>query len=230
MPAKALLWAMELSILVVIGAPTMSASVVLNGFIAVMSVLAWLQIWRGTDDATLAHRGPSSLKYYTVLSNLFSGAVSAVYLLAFLLPGRTASIAMLAFRLAAAAVVMVTFLVTALLLVPQYGWRSLYQGGNFWMHLVLPLMALVDAIVFARVGTLPLSATWVSVVFTALYSIGYVRPIYQHGAEKDGVVYDFYGFLRWGEDKILLVGTIMLFATWGITLACWMASRLIMGV
>lgn len=205
-------------------------SMVLNGIIAFASPLAWLQILRGHgSDANLAARGVGSLKYYTVLSNLFSAAVSATYLIAFLLPGTTPSTPMLAFKLAAAAVVMVTFLVTALLLVPRHG-RSLYRGGNFWLHLVLPLCALLDVVAYAPVGTLPLGATWGSAAFTALYGVGYLKPILQHGARKDGKVYDFYGFLRWGDDKLPLVAVSLILASWSIALAIWLASRLVMAV
>lgn len=156
-----------------------------------------------------------------MLSNLFSGAVSAAYVLC-LLAGTPPTPVLLTLKLAAAAVVMVTFLVTAALLVPVYGAKSMYQGGNFWLHLVLPLLAVADIMLFVPVKTLPIWSTLAPVVFTALYAIGYLRPVLKYGAEHDGHMYDFYGFLRWGKERIWLVAGAMLLLTWILALALYL--------
>lgn len=198
------------------------ASVVINIVIALASMAAWLSIMLGTgDDLQLARHGWRSLKYYTVLSNLFSGIVSAVYA-THLIAGSTPAPWLLTLKLAAAVVVMVTFLVTAALLVPVYGAKSMYQGGNFWLHLVLPLLAVADIMLSVPVKTLPIWSTLAPVVFTALYAIGYLRPVLKYGAEHDGHTYDFYGFLRWGEDKIWLVAAAILLLTWLLALALYL--------
>lgn len=198
------------------------ASIAINIVIAIGSVGAWLSIMLGTgDDRQLARHGWRSLKYYTVLSNLFSGAVSAAYVLC-LLAGTPPTPVLLTLKLAAAAVVMVTFLVTAILLVPVYGAKSMYQGGNFWLHLVLPLLAAIDVCLFAPIETLPLWSTLAPVAFTALYAVGYLRPLLKYGAERDGQVYDFYGFLRWGKERIWLVAAAMLLLTWILALALYL--------
>ncbi len=201
-------------------------SVVLNVAIAVSSVGAWISILLGTgDDRSLSHRGIGSLKYYTVLSNLFSAAVSLVYAKG-LLSMMTGALPawLLVLRLSAASVVMVTFFVTFLLLIPVYGFKALYSGGNFWLHLVCPLLAAGDTILFAPVETLPLWSTAFAMVPTALYAAGYIRAVLVHGAEENGKVYDFYDFLRWGEDKIGLVAAVMLLFTWAIAVVLYLAS------
>ena len=203
-------------------------SVAINLVIAVGSVAAWLSIMLGRgDDRTLALRGWRSLKYYTVLSNLFSAGVSAAYLLFCLLPGAAPTKVLLTLKLAAASVVMITFLVTATLLGPTMGWKLMYQGGNFWLHLVLPLLAAADVCLFAPVGDLPVAYTVAPVAFTAIYAVGYLRPVLRYGGERDGHVYDFYHFLRWGQEKIWYVAVFMLLATWLIALAYWLVNRLL---
>ena len=201
------------------------ASLAINVVIAVGSVLAWLSILLGSgDDRQLAQRGIGSLKYYTVLSNLFSAGVSAAYALCFLIPGAAPSRTILFLKLAATATVMITFATTAVLLVPMYGWKALYQGGNFWLHLVLPLIAALDICLFVPVATLPLWATLGSVCFTAAYAAWYMHQVLTHGAERDGKVYDFYGFLRWGKESILWVAAIMLLATWAFAVLLYVVS------
>jgi hypothetical protein len=48
-----------------------------------------------------------------------------------------------------------------------------------------------------------------------------------YGRGRDGVVYDFYGFLRTGEDKAAIVVVVMVTGTWLIAVALWFISRLI---
>ena len=204
----------------------MLTSVILNVAIAVSSVAAWVSILLGTgDDRSLSQRGVGSLKYYTVLSNLFSAAVSLVY--AKMLMGASGAPLpawLLVLRLSAAAVVMVTFFVTFTLLIPVYGFKALYSGGNFWLHLICPLLAAGDTIFLAPVETLPFWSTAFAMVPTALYAVGYIRGVLVHGAEENGKVYDFYGFLRWGDDKIGLVAAVMLLFTWANAVVLYLAS------
>ena len=203
-------------------------SLVLNVAIAVLSLYAWALILFGRKDSgKLAARGVWSLKYFTVLSNLFSGLVSALYVACCLLAVQPLPTWLIVLKLMAATAVMLTFLTVIVLLNPVYGWRSMYRGGNLWMHLFLPLLAALDCCLFVPVGTLPLHLTLFAMLPTAAYAAGYLRAIRLHGAEENGVTYDFYGFLRWGERKIPLVVAGMLLATWIIALALSLASRIV---
>ena len=208
------------------GGPVVTISAILNVVIAVSSVAAWVSILLGTgDDRSLSHRGVGSLKYYTVLSNLFSAAVSLVYAKSLLGTAGTPIPAwLLVLRLTAATVVMVTFFVTLLFLTPQYGFKSLYSGGNFWLHLVCPLLAAADTVFLSPVETLPVWSTAFATVPTALYAVWYIRMVLAHEAQENGKVYDFYGFLKWGEDKIGLVAAVMLLVTWAIAVGLYLAS------
>lgn len=206
-----------------------TTSLVLNAIISALSIGAWMQLMlsAGTGRTRLASRGLSSLRYFTVLSNLLSCLVSALCVASLL--GGAASLApwLLALRLTAASAVMLTFLVVIALLNPIYGWRSMYASGNLWLHLVLPLLAALDCCLFQPVGTLPLWVTPCVMVPTALYAVWYLGCIRRYGAERDGVVYDFYGFLRWGEDRIPVVTASMLGITWLIGLLLCLASRIL---
>ena len=203
-------------------------SLVLNVLMALIAVLAWISVVRGRgDDRNLMTHGLASLKYYTVLSNLFSGVASAVYALQMLSSGGNPAGWVLALKLAGTTVVMVTFLTVMLFLGPTMGWAPMFMAGNLWLHLVLPLAALIDLCLWVPLAGLPFAATLVPVAFTALYAVWYMRRVLRHGVESDGVVYDFYGFCRWGKDKIALVVKVMLSATWVIALLLMLANRLI---
>lgn len=204
------------------------ASILLNIAIAIISVLAWISVVQGRgDDRSLMAHGLRSLKYYTVLSNLFSGPVSTLHVADVLLSHGSPASWILVLKLAAASVVMVTFLTVMLFLGPTMGWEYMFKAGNFWLHLALPLAAAADVCLFVPVGELPFLATLAPVAFTAAYGVFYLGRILRYGVERDGVVYDFYGFLRWGKDKIGIVVAVMLTATWLIAVVLWLISRLI---
>jgi len=203
-------------------------SIALNAAIAIVSVLAWISVVQGRgDDQNLMTHGMPSLKYYTVLSNLFSGAASAAYAINVMLSNGAPSTGILALKLAATTTVMVTFLTVMLFLGPTMGWEPMFKAGNFWLHLVLPLAAAGDLCLFVPLAGLPFMATLGPVAFTAAYAAWYVSRVLRHGAQSGGVVYDFYGFCRWGRDKIGLVAKVMLSATWVIATLLVFANRLL---
>ena len=204
--------------------------IVLNGFIAPMSIVAWLQLALGrhmVDDATrLATGGVESLKYFTVQSNLFSGLACLAYVVCCGLFGPPPAW-LVALKLVATTAVMVTFLTVIAILGRAFGWAKMYAGGNLWMHLVLPLLAAVDLCLFVPVGRLPLWVTALGMAPTLLYGVGYLAALIRHGREENGKVYDFYGFLRWGTNRAPVVALSMLFGSWGVALLLYGVSSLL---
>ena len=204
------------------------ASIATNAAIAVISVLAWISVVRGRgDDRNLMTHGMASLKYYTVLSNLFSGAASTAYCASLLLGGGVPAPWVLVLKLAGTTTVMVTFLTVMLFLGPTMGWAPMFKAGNLWLHLILPLAAAADLCLSVPLAGLPFAATLAPVAFTAAYAAWYIRRVLRYGMERDGVVYDFYGFGRWGQDKIALVAKVMLSATWLIAVLLVLANHLV---
>lgn len=198
----------------------------INSAIAVLTIVAWVQILRSRmqDARSLAQGGLMSLQYFTVLSNLLSCIVSAVYAV-FLLCSIDFAGWLLVLKLVAATEVMLTFFTVVLFLGPRQGWKMMYEGGNFWMHLVLPLLAAIDCCCFAPVGTLPFAATLFSLVPQLLYGAWYGGRVLVHGVQKDDKVYDFYGFFAWGIRILPLVVGVMLASTCGLSVSIWLLSR-----
>lgn len=202
----------------------MAGVISINAIIVLLCVHAWGSMFFGRNgDQKLSTTGLHSLKFYTVLSNLLSAVVALVYL-SVSLTGTTPGTVLLALKLAAATSVMVTFLTTALFLGPTMGWRLVYSGPNFNLHLTLPLLAAIDVAFITPVGSLGSWAPFVATIPTVLYALWYVRRLLVYGAQKDGIVYDFYGFTRWGTDKIALLVAIMLAATLCVALVLWTIS------
>ncbi len=205
---------------------TSVASIVLNAAIPAFSIIAWLMLALGSGG-NLAQRGVESLKYFTVLSNLFSAIVCTIYLVVGMQPNLGVPDWLLALKLASASSVMLTFLTVVLALAPVYGWKSMYSGGNFWLHLVLPLLAAIDCCLYVPLGQLPAWWTITAMAPTMLYGVFYLRNILVHGAEENGVTYDFYQFLRWGRNRIPVVMLAMLLASWGIGVLLHVVSSIL---
>lgn len=192
------------------------ASIIINAVIVLLALLAWYQIAHAIrqDPKNFTAPGLSSLKYYTVLSNLLAAGTSLVYVAVGLICGLPLPSWLLVLKLMAAASVMLTFLTVIAILGPHFGWKQMYVGGNLWMHLVIPLLAFIDMIAFVPLRTLPFLATLAAIVPTILYGIWYLAQVLTHGAEQDGIVYDFYGFTRWGTSKLPVVAIVVLLVVW----------------
>ena len=83
--------------------------------------------------------GFSNLRYFTVLSNLFQGVVSLAYFF-----GRKVS----RLKYAATTAIAFTFIVVLCFLGPTRGYDSVYSGANFFSHLVVPVLAIADFLIF----------------------------------------------------------------------------------
>lgn len=204
-------------------------SLVINAIVALFSVVAWLQllVMGDTDSRKLAEKGLGSLRYFTVLSNLLSGAASVAYLVVRTTSGNGIPSWLLTLKLVSAAAVMLTFLTVLLLLAPQKGWRAMYASGNLWLHLILPVLAALDCCLFVPVGTLPFSSTLLAFLPTAVYGVWYIGTVLVFGTERDGKVYDFYGFFQWGVSRLPVVIAVMLAASWVSALCMWFVSGIV---
>ncbi len=200
--------------------------IVINLFVGLMSFGAWIFMALLTfENGMLTSQGFESLKYFTVLSNLLNGGVSLFYGIR-LLAGKKITLRIRILKLAAAAAVGLTFLTIAAFLGPIYGYETMYNGSNFWMHLVLPVASMVSFMFLETDGRIPWSQTLFAMVPTVLYEIGYLTNIGLHGIGTWPETNDFYGFLNWGYGVGAVIAAAMLLVTWGIALMmCCVRNR-----
>ncbi len=193
-------------------------TIVTNLFIGIMSFASWLSMAVFTDGSgMLSAASFASLKFFTVLSNLLNGAAALSYVWQLACKHRV-TVNMYRLKLAAVSAVGVTFLTVVVFLGPVFGYGSMFQGSNFWMHLVLPVISFLDFIFGERGYTLSgREMLWVTVP-TLLYEIGYLLNIALHGIGAGPDANDFYGFLTWGAGVGAVIAAGMLLLTWGIAL------------
>ena len=156
-------------------------------------------------------------KYYTVDSNILVGVVS--YVLAFCemlyMKKKIKKIPEVVYilKLVGASAITLTFLTTAIFLVPQYGLYDMYNNSNLFFHLIIPILTVVSYIFYEKHDNKYSYAVY-GIMPMFLYSIYYSSMICVN-LDEGGLTpkYDFYGFLRGNINNIsIAVPTIFLIA------------------
>lgn len=173
----------------------------------------------------LSAHGFSSLKFFTVLSNLFNGGVCLAY--AFRLwKEKTFGSKQKTVKLLATAAVGLTFLTVMGFLGPLYGYAKMFKGANLWFHLLLPLLSFFSFMVLEQEKKIPFRNTFYAVIPTALYEIGYVSNLLINGIGTWPDTNDIYGFMNWGIGPAAVIAVVILLVTWLIAAALYAGNRI----
>lgn len=170
-------------------------SITLNIVIVLFTVIGTCVMMTSSANGTgLTTSGLRNLKYFTVLSNEFCGIVALIWLI-FRLNHKKLPVLL---KFMAAAAVGLTFIIVAAFLAPMYPELNLYQGGNFWFHLIIPLTAMAEFITTRIEEPIPFRYTIISAILSLIYGFGYLVNILINGIGEWPDTNDWYGFLNWG--------------------------------
>ena len=131
------------------------------------------------------------MRYFTVLSNTFCALVSLALAIARL--SGAVPIPLLRLNYVATHAVTVTLLTVLVFLGPQFGYKSLFSGPDFFLHLLCPLLALISFLAWDRPPMTPLLSL-IGVIPVLLYGLLYLHKVVYAKAWED-----FYGFNRGGH-------------------------------
>lgn len=155
--------------------------------------------------------GLYTFRYFTTDSNVFCGILSLVAA-AFTLPvvlNKRESVpkAVLVLKYIGTVAVALTFFVVIVFLGPIYGYGMMYRGASFYLHGIVPFLAMVSWIVFDRGCHLKLRAIFLTLVPVALYGVVYFYKVVVLGPARGGWQ-DFYALARGGKWwlSIILMG------------------------
>ena len=186
-----------------------AADCLINIALAGAAYGAWAQMVFKDGVSRLSARGLWSLKYFTVLSNLFFGAAAAVMAIRQIrhLRGKAGPVTdrMLTVKLAATASVALTFTVVMAFLGPLFGYGIMFNGANLWMHLVVPVAAMVQFIILEADRKIPPKASLFATLPMLAYGIVYYANILINGRGSGPDTNDWYGFAMWGNGIAVLV-------------------------
>lgn len=177
---------------------------ILNIIIVIFTIVGiTLMVTSRAGEGALQATGIENFKFYTVLTNVFCGIVSLIFLILTVAGKDTGKLNLL--KLAALCGVVITFAVVAFFFGPLYGYPQFYQRGNLFFHLLLPVTAMAEFLLIRR-PRIPFRHTVIAAVPTLLYGIGYMLNILINGIGGPWpYTNDFYAFLSWGWTVGILI-------------------------
>lgn len=189
----------------------MTADIILNLLIFLVT-LALVVLFFRKDGKWVPERGRFAFRFFTCQSNVLC-AVTALLTAVFRLAGNLPEWVWLLKYIGTAAVT-VTMLTVFLFLAPSVGkeWvKVLLKGGDLFMHLLTPLLALFSFCVFEKQG-MTFSQSLTGMLPVVLYGPLYLYKILYAPAEKRWD--DFYGFNKGGKWPVsfaaMLAGTFLI--------------------
>lgn len=186
-----------------------------NVFVAIMTAVAWglMLVGWGSEGQPLSSTGLENLKYFTVLSNVFSGIVSGVFAWNLVRTSGRPKRALCVLKLTATTCVGLTFVTVVGLFCIIFGLGGMFLGANFWFHLVLPLISMIEFCLLDPCVGLTRRSPRKACIPVALYAICYYTNILINGVGEWPDTNDFYGFTSWGMQFAPIVLIIMMLAT-----------------
>lgn len=172
--------------------------VLINWIIVLCTAVSFVLCFRTKEGGWSLQSGRRALRFFTILSNLFSAVMSLAALLS--LRSGTFSYGIWLLKYIAAASVTVTFLTVMVFLGPAMGYKNQLQGWNFFLHLAGPLLAIVSFCFLERFYPLSFAASLWGIAPVVLYGLFYLKKVvYTSG---DAAWDDFYGFNKNGKWRI----------------------------
>ena len=186
---------------------------ILNILIVIfVGVGTYMMITHHGDGAGLTSSGLENLKYFTVLSNEFCGIVAALWLLFRLLRKRFPIL----LKLMAASAVGLTFFIVAAFLAPMYPDLNMYEDGNLWFHLIVPLAGMAEFCLLKTNKKLPFRFACISASPALIYGICYLVNILINGVGTWPDTNDWYGFLNWGYPVGIVIFAVIVLMDFGM--------------
>ena len=188
----------------------------INIILVIMVLGSWIAIFVSASG-TLMHNGINSLKYFTVLSNLFEGAASVIWLVSTRKNGKASARAELLKYIAAAAVGL-TCVTVLVFLGTLYGYPAMFAGGSLYMHLLTPVIAIAE-IIFLSDFTYTRKDNRLVMLSPVVYGVFYLGNNLINGIGEWPDTNDWYFFLAWGYPVGVLIFVVICAVTWLLGLA-----------
>ena len=181
---------------------------ILNIVIFIIVLTTWLRMVFYASGIALTAGGLRSLRYFTVLSNLFEGIACLIWLY-----NKDEKI-----KYVAAVSVTLTMVVVLTFLGPLYGYIPMFSGVSFWMHLIVPLAALLE-VIFWNKEKFTLKDNLLACIPMGIYGVYYIGNNIVNGIGQWPNSNDWYGFLTWGYPIGIMFYIVILLVVFLIGLA-----------
>lgn len=214
----------------------MLLSFIINCLIVIMVSISLYAMYTGWnfmgEKGAMEAMGNEMFRYFTIDSNILMGVCSLIMAIfeAMVLTGRMNILPEYVYiiKLMGTSAVMLTFLVTAFFLVPQFEKPIvLYYNSNLFFHAVVPVLALIS-FVFMENASLGFMSTVYGVLPTVIYAIYYVNGILKHldNGEVDKH-YDFYNFTGGKKEMTGIAAMVVITIAYLISVLVWFLNKVL---
>ena len=208
----------------------------LNLVVFAFTVFAFVAMFTGFQfmgkNEAFSALGLSAFKFFTVDSNILAAltALVLVFFEADILRGKRTSIPkwLHLLSLAATTGVTLTMMVTVFFLAPTVTYNPLYlfANANLFMHLVTPLLCIVQFVFFERETKITFPESLWGVCPMVLYALFYVPNVFLNQVNDRALPeYDWYGFFFAGLNTGWIVLPLIMVITWGFSLLLWFGNK-----
>lgn len=174
------------------------------------------------DDAdVLMASGLENLKYFTVLSNIFCLIVAIIFIVLSLMRKKCPII----LKLISVSGVALTFAIVAFFLAPMYPDLNMYEGTNRFFHLIVPIVAMIEFIMYEQERKMPFKYTFFAAIPSLIYGNFYLANCLINGIGEWPETNDWYGFLNWGYPVGMVIFAGVVLANWGIACLFWLIKQ-----
>lgn len=212
-------------------------SLIINILIVILTVISSIIMFTGFKfmhdySLVLETTKIGMFKFFTVDSNLLMGLVSLIFIIEEIkvLNGKEKEIKKIYYilKLMAATSVGLTFFVVFAYLGPitEYGIKSMITNSNLFFHLIIPVISILNFILFEKTDKLKFKDIKYGLVPTIIYSLFYLINVLIHmEGGKVSTEYDWYWFVQNGVWTSLIVVPLMFLITYLISLIIWKLNR-----
>lgn len=205
-------------------------SFVLNILIFLLTLLTLVKMLCGNSkDKELTGKGIKIFKYFTVDSNVLMGIAALVYAIYLFLVLRGTDTAVphwcVLLKLSATASVALTMVTVLVFLAPtcKKGYLAMFTGSNFFFHLTIPLLSILDFIFFVQGKEIRFAETVWGIIPAVLYAAAYACYVLKHAENgKVSKKYDWYGFVQGGTQYAALAALIVVSGAYLLTVLLWL--------
>ena len=169
--------------------------VFLNLLVFLATAVSFIFCFRDRDGIWSWKRGIRSLRFFTILSNLFCACASLAVALSSLQGTIPYGIWLL--KYVATSSVAVTFLTVMFFLGPTQGYKEQLKGWGLFLHLICPVLAIFSFCFLERAYPLSFAVSLLGMLPVGLYGALYLYKVVLVPEESRWE--DFYGFNRNGN-------------------------------
>ena len=207
-------------------------SLIFNILIVAFVLIAAVWMAVGSSLRALTATKFGALKFFTVDSNILVGVAALLMAISQyrVMKGTKEKVAqwLYTLKLVATVGVVITMLVTVFYLgfVVSTGYFSLFQGSNFFFHLLVPVLSVIGFVFFEKTDCIAFKCNFFSFIPLVLYGIYYAVSVLTH--MENGVVqpgYDWYQFFKLGTTSMLIVYPFFLGFSFLISFSLWKLNR-----